>query len=296
MSLPVINFVYVIISILMTIAILFGNLLTITAVLRFSHLQTATNKLLVNLAVSDCIVGLIMPLRGAFFLEPALDTQKWACVMSVVLLQLSCASSICNMMFIAIDRYVFISFPLRYPNIVTSRRCALVIIVTWTYAVLFSTSLIYWNNWTQRSPGQDCNLAQLSSSNYVYFFNVTQFCIMVMVMLTAYGLIWKQAYKHNRQISAQMAQSINGQNRSRDMKFIKTLLIVLGLFIISWSPYVLLLFTSSIDETLYNKEAYNITFFLGIFNSTMNPFVYGWRNTEYRRAYKILLHLQKPLN
>lgn len=176
MSLPMISIVFFIISILLTITTLFGNLLTIISVARFPRLQTITNKLLVNLAVSDCIVRLVMPFRGAFFFDPDLGTQNWACVISSVLIQLSCASSICNLMFISVDRYVYIIYPLRYSTIMTSRICVFIIIMTWTYGVLFSSSVFVLElleSNIERKWLHSCSIVAIKIRVFFYLFTIS---------------------------------------------------------------------------------------------------------------------------
>lgn len=104
-------------------------------------------------------------------------------------------------------------------------------------------------------------------------------------MLIAYALIWKQAYKQIEQINAQTPQSMDDQKRNRDMKFFKTLLIVLVLFVICRILCFMLTLLAAIDVTLYSETSHNITVFLGIVNASVNPFVYEWRNRDFRRVW-----------
>lgn len=290
MTLNTSDVLYIIIAILLTTAILFGNGLTIVAVVRFHYLQTVTNKLLVSLAMSDIMAGLMLPLYAAIFFAPWLSTLKWFCLFRLVLILLSQTASIVNLLVISVDRYISIMYPLRYPNIMTSRNIYIAIVITWTHASLLSTAYLYWNEWDNISHTAKCIFTVLSSSGFFYSCIIVQLPLVLVVILSLYALIVKETKRHKRQIQTHITQNDHGVQNKRDYRTTKTLFIVLGLFYMCWTPFTITAIIFYFYRNVYNWNADHITFYLGVLNSCMNPFIYGWRNRNFRRAYRILLH------
>lgn len=85
-----------------------------------------------------------------------------------------------------------------------------------------------------------------------------------------------------------MRPGVHGRNHERDMKLLRTLVIILSLFVISTVPLGVL-FTISLtetDKTYVQPAKYLLT--LTLFNSLVNPWIYLWRFREMRGAIKRL--------
>uniref|UniRef100_A0A3P9CZF8 G-protein coupled receptors family 1 profile domain-containing protein n=1 Tax=Maylandia zebra TaxID=106582 RepID=A0A3P9CZF8_9CICH len=95
------------------------NLLVIIAVSHFRQLHTPTNILLLSLAVTDFLVGLLF-MPG----EILRNTACWFLVMG-------------NMVLISVDRYVAICDPLHYPTRITERRVKLCVCLCWLCSVFY---------------------------------------------------------------------------------------------------------------------------------------------------------------
>ncbi|XP_029980162.1 trace amine-associated receptor 7d-like [Sphaeramia orbicularis] len=97
------------------------NLVVIISVAHFRQLHTPTNLLLLSLAVSDLLVGLVlMPAEihlklSCWFLGDSM------CSMYIFFAWLSVSASVGDMVLISVDRYVAICDPLHYTHKVTAR-------------------------------------------------------------------------------------------------------------------------------------------------------------------------------
>lgn len=147
---------------------------TIVALTRFHYLQKATNKLLVSIAVSDSMAGLLVPLYGTFFLSPWLKTLKWICLYRIRFLLLSHTASIVNVLMISTDIFISIMYPLRYPIIMSSRTISIIIVVVWCHSRLISTAFIYLNQWDNVLQILKYNFIVLLSSGFFYFCNLAE--------------------------------------------------------------------------------------------------------------------------
>lgn len=134
------------------IAIVLGNVLTIVAIAVTRRLKNViSNYFILNLAVSDLLVGISLPYHLAFYLHKALSHKKPICISRFVLISVACGGSIYNIMVIAIDRYIAIVHPLSYNAYATRRRVLLIIVVAWFCTISVSSIPIYWNRFSENS-------------------------------------------------------------------------------------------------------------------------------------------------
>jgi len=104
------------------VIILCGNTLTISTILRSKRLsKVMSNQFVLSLASSDLFIGFTLPYHMAFYLSDAIGKDKETCILRFVLIALGCSASLCNLIIIAIDRYIAIVYPLHYCRLVTNR-------------------------------------------------------------------------------------------------------------------------------------------------------------------------------
>lgn len=128
------------------VVIVLGNVLTILAIMWARRLQNiVSNYFILNLAVSDLMVGVTLPYHLAFYVDSTLHHNKSVCISRFVMFSLACGGSIYNLIMIAIDRYVAIVHPLSYNVYATKRRVLLIIAVAWICTMAVSSIPIYWN-------------------------------------------------------------------------------------------------------------------------------------------------------
>jgi hypothetical protein len=146
--------IIIICSIMCCLTVL-GNLVVILTVCLVRKLQTASNILIVSLAVSDILVGLfIMPLAMGkvihnffiiycFFLVLEITSNNWLlgsvmCDIWTSTDVLLCTSSILNFLVISIDRYCIINYPFKYAPMRKVKLLSLMIAGVWILSALVS--------------------------------------------------------------------------------------------------------------------------------------------------------------
>ncbi|KAK9747016.1 7 transmembrane receptor (rhodopsin family) [Popillia japonica] len=73
----------------------------------------------------------------------------------------------------------------------------------------------------------------------------------------------------------------------REHKAARTLGIIMGTFILCWLPFFSWYIITSLCTTCYNPDSLITTvFWIGYFNSTLNPVIYAYFNREFREAFK----------
>ncbi|XP_028971370.1 trace amine-associated receptor 9-like [Esox lucius] len=133
---------YVFFSLISAVTV-FLNLLVIISISYFKHLHTATNLLIVSLAVSDLLVGLIViPSMTVAIMEPCWVLGEYFCPLLLYPTFLCASSSLGNLVLISIDRYVAVCDPLMYNLTITTTRIMCCIFITWFCCVVYDTVLI----------------------------------------------------------------------------------------------------------------------------------------------------------
>lgn len=86
----------------------------------------------------------------------------------------------------------------------------------------------------------------------------------------------------------------------REYRLIKTLGIVITLFTLCWVffflRYTLTGFGILPDWITKNMVLEDILFWIGYFNSALNPFLYNYTNRDFRKAFRDLLRLRKSVD
>ncbi|XP_039670585.1 trace amine-associated receptor 3-like [Perca fluviatilis] len=151
------------------------NLLIITSISHFRQLHTPTNILLLSLAVSDLLVGLVlMPV------EVLRKTSCWflgdfVCATYIILSSIIPSASIGDMVLISVDRYVAICDPLHYTTKVTGGRKS-ELKAARNLGVLVVVFLLCFSPYYLVSLAGD-NLVNASSASYVLFVFYCNSCL-----------------------------------------------------------------------------------------------------------------------
>lgn len=131
----------------LNVAVIVGNSLVILAVFTSAKLRTTTNAFVCSLAVADLLVGLmVLPFSNAnevlrFWVFGPIWCSVWLAV-DVWL----CTASILNLVAISFDRYVAISRPFKYHNLLSPKRGKVLVGCVWILSfVICFPPLIGWN-------------------------------------------------------------------------------------------------------------------------------------------------------
>jgi len=136
---------------------------------------------------------------------------------------------------------------------------------------------------------------------YAVMASLVAFYLPMAIMLIAYWKIYKAAKRQARQISAMESQMASGvgkdsskkkrhrNNMKRERKAAKTLGIIMGVFLIFWMPFFTVNIVDPFIEYSTEVVVWDIFLWLGYINSSLNPFLYGFFNRSFRRAFLMFI-------
>ncbi|KAL0963269.1 hypothetical protein UPYG_G00351960 [Umbra pygmaea] len=280
-----------VLGITVCIFIMLANLLVMVAIYVNRRFHFPIYYLMANLAAADFFAGL-----AYFYLmfntgpnTRSLTVSTW--LLRQGLIDTSLTASVCNLLAIAIERHITV-FRMQLHTRMSNRRVVVVIVVIWTLSIVMGA--IPSVGWNCICDINKCSsMAPLYCHSYLLFwaiFNLVTFLVMV--------VLYAHIFVYVRQRTMRMSRHSSGPRRNRDtmMSLLKTVVIVLGAFIICWTPglVLLLLDVCCVGCNVLSFEKFFLL--LAEFNSAMNPIIYSYRDKEMSATFKQILCCQRQEN
>ncbi|XP_071783512.1 sphingosine 1-phosphate receptor 4 [Centroberyx gerrardi] len=270
------------IFLLFSVFIILENLLVLIAVVsRICHSRRWVYVCIANITLSDLLTGaayvvnICMSGSQTFRLSPEL----WLFREGTLFVAL--AASIFSLLLIAVERYTTMIKPLQQKSTGKSYcRIYGLVVLCWVLALVVGfLPLLGWNCMCSL---EDCStLLPLYSKTYI-FFSLIIFFIILLAIGVLYGLIYRHV--HTTQLDFQ-------RSRKRSLALLKTVISIVGVFMLCWGPLFLLLLvdffcTSRQCAPLFSAD---LVICLAVLNSGLNPIIYALGSSELRKAIAGLL-------
>nr|XP_029502138.1 trace amine-associated receptor 13c-like [Oncorhynchus nerka] len=256
----------------------FLNLLVIISISHFKQLHTTTNLLILSLAVSDLLVGLIViPVTTVAIMEPCWGFGEYFCVFHIYIDFLCTSLSLGNMVLISIDRYVAVCDPLLYHSKITTTRMICCISFTWFCCIIYRAAII--KNFVNVQVPSRC-LTECFIFEGIKWGNIIDVVFTMVVpcsvIITLYMKIFVVARSQARKVFSKEAASVSGvktvQANKSERKAATTLSIVVVNYFICWIPF---LCSSFFHLSFFSDNLSFIIGFLPLVNSLINPIIYA---------------------
>ena len=258
--------------------------------------KTQTSYFVTNLAFADLLTCLsaypIWIAEFAMTLSGKHISQVFLCKFSVTVFFAFLFTSILTLLSIALDRYLFISRPLKYPLMMTWQRTYGIILGIWICTLLYCPIAA-----TLTEPTDVWTVCYLSSIGLSIAFVIYVFIPLIFISCFNFK-IFKLARIHLRRIRAENNHFTVSELRGgmsftfrikREMKTIKTFAIVVGALVLCLLPLSL----AFLLDSVFVFDIPWVVFFLlsefALINCILNPVIYGMRHNEYKNCYRQLL-------
>ncbi|NWY74526.1 S1PR4 protein, partial [Erithacus rubecula] len=262
--------------------IILENLLVLLAVLRCLRGRRWVYSCIASITLSDLLAGIAylcnLCLSGSTTFQ--LSPQLWFLREGILFIAL--AASTFSLLVTAVERYSAMVRPIAESEASKTRRLRGLIVSCWLLAL--AIGLLPLLGWNCLCDFQACSvLLPLYSKDYI-LFSVVVFSVILLGIIGLYISILCLVQASSRQSSSR-------HGRRRSLRLLKTVLMILGAFILCWSPLFILLLFDVFCQTraCTHLQSLDWTLALALINSGINPVIYSLRSVEVRRAVGSLL-------
>ncbi|XP_053346941.1 trace amine-associated receptor 13c-like [Clarias gariepinus] len=274
-----------------------GNLLVIISVFHFKQLHTPTNTLVLSLALSDFLVGvLVMPSMLIWIIESCWIFGTDFCIFFSFISGLLMNLSIYNISMISVDRYLALSNPFLYTNTISRRTMCTVVYSNWCACLTYMTAIYYFNGGLMTSV--------LCPGECFYFLNevcsiidlVVSFIFPLSVIIILYTRVFIIAKKHATAIrelnnhTRPKSQKVTSHLTKSERKAAKVLGILVSVFLICLLPYFIYSLLGEIVDL--QLQIFQKVLIMSYLNSTINPVIYALFYPWFRKCVRLILSLK----
>ncbi|XP_051530713.1 melanopsin-A-like [Myxocyprinus asiaticus] len=290
---------YTIGSVILAVGItgMVGNFLVLYAFCKSRSLRTPANMFIINLALTDFLMCVT---QTPIFFTTSMH-KRWIFGEKGCELYAFCGAlfGICSMitlMIIAVDRYFVITRPLASIGVMSRKRALVILAAAWVYSMGWSLPPFFgWSAYVPEGLLTSCSWDYMTFSPSVRAYTMLLFTfvffIPLFVIMYCYFFIFRAIRDTNRAVG-----KINGEGGPKDSirklhrmkndwKMAKIALIVILLYVISWSPYSCVALTAFAGYAdILTPYMNSVPAVIAKASAIHNPIIYAITHPKYRSA------------
>ncbi|XP_045913256.1 trace amine-associated receptor 13c-like [Micropterus dolomieu] len=282
-------FIYVVLSSISLLTVVL-NLLVIISISHFRQLHTPTNLLLLSLAVSDFLVGLLLMPFQILLTEPCWLLGDLFCTLCYLINFITICSSAVTMVLISFDRYVAICDPLHYHTKITAKRVKICVYLCWGYSVFYNVFFLY-DHLIQ--PGKynscygECLVNLIGVVDLLFSFIIPISAIIIMyVRVFAVAVSQARAMRsHIRAVTLKRSATVTA--RKSEMKAARSLGVVVAVFLMCYCPFYCVYLSG--NDLVISPSSELLMVSLLILNSCLNPVILAFFYPWFRKSVKLIV-------
>ena len=239
--------------------------------------RSKAKKILTSLAVSDCLCGLNNIPAVIYMIHHGHIQHNIPCELRSFVAVISIWSTNCSVysiLLLTYDRYVLITKPIGYNEILSKRKINFIIIFFWALGLVGAiTAVLY----------QPFYIVSAS----IFFVSTT------IALIASYFLIWRAVRQGQKYITSTQTSTDTDHKNACLAKKVSIIIICYLVAITPTFIYILL----SLGFRAFSNQVKSILYLFSLFtlfsNSAVNPFLYTWKDPEFRATCKRLLKKTK---
>lgn len=265
--------------------IILANLMGLTYMILANFIRHPAYHYVASLAFADTGLGLYLILANLLE-KPFMD--RTTCLVSVCFITMLCTGSIFSILMIAVDRYIFIVYAVRYYQWVTYLYSLHLIVALWAFSAFMGfLPLMGWN--TGSPAGLNCSLMNMVSRGYIIVVLLLYFTVPMLTIVVLYSRILhlvveqrKRLLQQTRPMDALAIPRSNlyrsGIGLLRGLRTAKVVVIIVIVFVVTWLPFFIASFVQIMcgDNCHLAPTISTYLSLLGCANSLLNPCIYAY--------------------
>lgn len=286
------------ITILMTVM---GNTLVIISIAHFKQLHTPTNRLILSLAMCDFLLGVfVMPLSSMRSVYGCWYLSDFMCKVHTGMDIMLSTASIFHLTCVSAERFCAVCSPLTYRSRFRSATVLFLVSASWLISAAFAYAMVFGE--LNLKGNKDFYESQVRCVGGCHvFFSHGSAVVTSMVSFFIPGIIMFGIYSRIYIVARSQARSINilanqmrthhskpGVFRYRTRKGTMTLAIIVGVFLICWTPFFLCNIIDPFVDYTISPGLIDALVWFGYLNSALNPFIYAFLYPWFRKALRII--------
>ncbi|KAM3856097.1 kiSS-1 receptor [Vipera latastei] len=285
-------------AILMLVGLL-GNSLVIYVIIRHKPMRTVTNYYIANLATTDIIfLVCCVPFTAMLYPLPGWIFGEFLCKFVNYIQQVSVQATCITLTAMGVDRWYVTVFPLRSLRRRTPRVAATVSISIWVGSFLVSIPVLIYNQLIEGywfGPQTFCSESFPSVYHERAFILYNFLAVYLLPLLTILVCYSAMLYQMGHPTVAPADNHVQVQqlaefSEALRAKISRMVAIIIALFTICWGPVQLLILFQAFDSSFqHNYYTYKVKIWahcMSYANSSLNPIVYAFMGTNFRKAFK----------
>lgn len=278
------DFVVIGLGLVVCLIVILANMMVMTAIFINQRFHFPIYYLLGNMAAADLFAGLS-------YVNLILNTGPWTARLTKhqwyvrgALIDISLTASVANLLAVAVERHQTI-ITMQLHSQMSKRRVVLLIVFIWAVSIVMG--LVPSMFWNCECDLEFCStIAPLYSRRFLVFWALLNL-LTFFVMVAVYARIFLYVRQRN-QLAADNTSPLRSSQTI--INLMKTISMVLGAFVICWTPGLITLLLDGLmgkDSHAQKYEKYCLV--IAECNSLVNPIIYSLRDEDMRRTFKSIL-------
>lgn len=218
-----------------------GNLLIAIVVYKTKKLRRTINYFIVNMAMSDLLFPLyILPsflieLHGGGIEVFSAQHSQAFCKMRLFFLLVTCLISVVSLVFLAVDRFGAVVFPLR-PPLISSKLCPFFIFSTWVVVTALSTPSFFAYTYENRGKLKcEWRSKESSLTYYSYAMPIVITAMSFSLIIILYSVILFKL--KSQMIPGEQSANAIEKRVKMNRNVVKMVAAIVIAFVLCWMPY-----------------------------------------------------------
>ncbi|XP_070404762.1 cysteinyl leukotriene receptor 1 isoform X2 [Nothobranchius furzeri] len=254
--------------------------------------NSASQVVMINLAISDWCFSLTLPLRLAYYIRGGIwDFPDWLCRLYVYAFYVNLYSSILLLTLLSFLRWLAVAYPMKHSSMATTRRIVLVCLGIWVFVAVTSVPFLF-NGVVNRDevprcfePGPRRSWSILLGFNYVGL--VFGFLVPFFTIIFCYSKLIRRLTT-SPPVGNSMTTRKPTRNKTRAVHLVS---MVIATFLLCFLPYHLIRTLHlhaknggwSCRTTQLLESAVAVTLCMAACNCMVNPLLYYYSTTSFRK-------------